>query len=72
MFLNQELFWMINKTIIELSVRIIWRIMEISEGVIRLGTLLDLHKILTQPHLLIVKYVEAPPERYVKGRVQFN
>ena len=40
-----------NKTIIEFGFRIIWRIMEISEGVIRLGlrtastdnTLLDLH-----------------------------
>ena len=26
-----------NKTIIEFSFRVIWRIMEISEGVIRLG-----------------------------------
>ena len=35
-----------NKTIIELGFCIIWRIMKISEGVIRLGhdnTLLDLH-----------------------------
>ena len=33
-----------NKTIIEFGFRIIWRIMEISEGVIRLGrTPLDLH-----------------------------
>ena len=35
-----------NKTIIEFGFRIIWKIMEISEGVIRLGrdnTLLDLH-----------------------------
>ena len=40
-----------NKTIIEFGFRIIWRIMEISEGVIRLGlstastdnNLLDLH-----------------------------
>ena len=31
------LFWMNNKTIIEFSFRIIWRIMEISEGVIRHG-----------------------------------
>ena len=37
MFLNKELFWMNNKTIIELGFRIIWRIMEISEGVIYLG-----------------------------------
>ena len=34
-----------NKTIIEFGFRIIWRIMEISEGVIHLhdNTLLDLH-----------------------------
>ena len=34
-----------NKTIIEFDSRIIWRIMEISEGIIRRGrnTLLDLH-----------------------------
>ena len=37
MCLNYELFWMNNKTIIEFDFRIIWRIMEISEGVIRLG-----------------------------------
>ena len=44
-FLKKELFWMNNKTIIEFGFRIIWRIMEISEGVIRRGrnTLLDLH-----------------------------
>ena len=43
--LNEELFWMNNKTMIEFSFRIIWRIMEISEGVIRRGqnTLLNLH-----------------------------
>ena len=43
--LNEELFWMNNKTMIEFGFRIIWRIMEISEGVIRRGrnTLLDLH-----------------------------
>ena len=40
LFLNQELFWMNNKTIIEFGFRIIWRIMEILEGV---NTLLDLH-----------------------------
>ena len=50
-----------NKTIIGLGIRIIWRIiiMEISEGVIRLGrnTLLDLHNTSwdTQAHSLIVK-----------------
>ena len=43
MFLNKELFWMNNKTIIELGFRIMFRIMEISEGVILLDTLLDLH-----------------------------
>ena len=43
MFLNKELFWMNNKTIFELGFRIMWRIMEISEGVILLDTLLDLH-----------------------------
>ena len=37
MFLNKELFWMNNKTIIEFDFRIIWRIMEISEGFIRRG-----------------------------------
>ena len=40
LFLNQELFWMNNKTIIEFGFRIIWRIMEVEEGV---NTLLDLH-----------------------------
>ena len=34
MFLYLKLFWMNNKTIIEFAFRIIWRIMEISEGVI--------------------------------------
>ena len=42
LFLNEKLFWMNNKTIIEFGFRIIWRIMEIWEGVIRLGVL-DLH-----------------------------
>ena len=44
-----------NKTIIEIGFRIIWRIMEILEGVIRLGPLLDLHNSSqdTQPHSLI-------------------
>ena len=44
---------MSNKTIIEFGFCIIWRIMEISEGVIRLGhTLRDLHNSSddTQPH----------------------
>ena len=43
-----------KKTIIEFGFRIIWRILEISEGV----TLLDLHNSLydTQPHSLIVNY----------------
>ena len=42
-----------NKTVIEFGFRIIWKIMEISVGVIRLGhTLRDLHNSLddTQPH----------------------
>ena len=39
MFLKQELFWMDNKTIIEFGFRILWRIKEISEGVIRLSLL---------------------------------
>ena len=34
---------MYNKTIIEFGFRVIWRIMEISEGVFRDNTLLDLH-----------------------------
>ena len=32
-----------NKTIIEFGLRILWKIMEISEGVIRDYALLDLH-----------------------------
>ncbi len=32
-----EIFWMNNKTIIEFGFRMIWRIMQISEGVIRLS-----------------------------------
>ena len=37
MFLNEGLFWMNYKTSIELGFRILWRIMEISDGVIRRG-----------------------------------
>ena len=37
MLLNLELFWMNNKTIIEFGFHILWRITEISAGVIRLG-----------------------------------
>ena len=46
-----------NKTVIEFGFRIIWRIMEILEGVIG-NTLLDLHNSSydTQPHSLIVNY----------------
>ena len=33
-FKNYKLFWMNNKTIIEFGFRIIWRIMEMEEGVI--------------------------------------
>ena len=45
-----------NKTIIEFGFRIIWRIMEISEGVIRRGRILDLRNSSsdTQPHFVIV------------------
>ena len=43
MFLNKELFWMNNKTIIEFDFRIIWKIMEISISII-------LHKILNLIH----------------------
>ena len=46
-----------NKTIIEFGFRIIWRIMEISEGVIRLITPSSistiLHKILSLIHYLL-------------------
>ena len=35
LFLNYELFWIYNKTIIEFGFRITWRIMEISEDVIQ-------------------------------------
>ena len=58
MFLNQELFRLNYKTIIEFGFRIILRIMEVSEGVIRLGnnTHFDLHNSSqdTQPHSLTV------------------
>ena len=64
MFLNKELFWINNKAIIEFGFRIIWRIMEISEAVFRLGLrprritpssiFIILHKILS----LIVKLWE--------------
>ena len=37
LFLNKELFLVSNKTIIEFDFRIIRRIMEIEEGVVRLG-----------------------------------
>ena len=62
MFLKQELFWMNNKTIIEFGFRVMWRIMEISEGVIRLGlrprritpSLISIILHNTQPHSFIV------------------
>ena len=68
MFLNKELFWMNNRTIIEFGFHILWRIMEISEGVIRLGLRprritpssisIILHKILSLIHeLLIIQLV---------------
>ena len=52
MFLNYELFWINKKTITEFGFRIIWRVMEISEG----NILLDLHNssLDTQAHWLIV------------------
>ena len=65
MFLNYELFWMNNKTIIEFGFRffpVIWRIMEIEEGVSRLrlrprritpfSISITLHKILSLIHQL--------------------
>ena len=50
LFLNLELFWRNNKTIIKFVFRRIWKILKISEGAIHLGlqprwisdTLLDL------------------------------
>ena len=62
MFLNYELFWMNNKTIIEFGFPVIWRIMEIEEGVSRLrlrprritpfSISIILHKILSLIHQL--------------------
>ena len=56
-----------NKPIIKFGFRIIWRIMEISKGVIRLGhnTLLELHNSSydTQPHSLIVNFTLPDPIR---------
>ena len=55
-WLARWLFWINNELIIEFGFRIIWRIMEISKGVIRL----DLHYSpdvhVTQPHSKIVWY----------------
>ena len=54
MFLNKELFWMNNKTITEFGFRIIWRIMEILEGVITMtisSISIILHEILSLIHL---------------------
>ena len=62
MFLNYELFWMNNKAINEFGFCRIWRIKQISEGVIHPSsvdnTLLDLLNSSdpTQPHSLIAKY----------------
>ena len=36
LFLNLELFWKNNNTIIEFGFRRIWRVLQISEGVIHL------------------------------------
>ena len=57
-----------NKTIIEFGFRIIWRIMEISEGVIR-RTLLDFPNSSydTQPHSLIVNYATVGIEKLTFG-----
>ena len=66
MFLNKELFWMNNKTIIEFGFHILWRIMDISEGINAPwptasmdNTLLDLHDFskVTQPHSFIVDFL---------------
>ena len=53
-WLARWLFWINNELIIEFGFHIIWRIMEISKGFIRL----DLHysSDVTQPHSKIVKY----------------
>ena len=58
-----------NKTIIEFGFRIIWRIMEISEGVIRLGlrprritpssTSIILHNILSLIHELLIIFLKS-------------
>ena len=61
---NGEIFWMNNKAIIEFGFQRIWRILQISEGVIHLGlwpldnTLLDLQNSLypTKPHSVIANY----------------
>ena len=63
-FKNGEIFWMNNKAIIEFGFHRIWRILQISEGVIHLGlwpldnTLLDLQNSLypTKPHSIIANY----------------
>ena len=56
------------------SFRIIWRIIDISEGVIRRGrnTLLDLHNSswATQPHSLSVKYIWLKPVLFLNFKVR--
>ena len=66
-FKNEEMFWMNGKAIIEFGFRRIWRILQISEGVIHLGLwpwplwitpflICRLLHILRKPHLIIAKY----------------
>ena len=61
-----------NKTIIEFSFNIIWRIMEITEGVIRQGCFLNLHNSSddTQPHSIIL--IANDPYVCVRQRSEFH
>ena len=52
--LSEEIFWMNNKAIIEFGFLRIWRILQISEGVIHLD--LQNSSYPTQPHSIIAKY----------------
>ena len=63
-FKNGEIFWMNEKAIIEFGFRRIWRVLQISEGVIHLGLWMTpsficiiLH-ILRKPNSIIAKYVQ--------------
>ena len=55
-FLNLDLFWRNNKTIIKFDFRRIWRILPISEGVIHLDNILNLQNSSypTQSHSIII------------------